>query len=61
MKGNFTYLLLIGVAAAIAALFIYPYLRDIGHPQAIIPIFIFLAILFIYGRHNPQPKRRPKI
>jgi hypothetical protein len=61
MKGNLTYLLLIGVAAAIVALFIFPYFRDIGHPQAIIPIFVVLALLFIYGRHNPQPKRRPKI
>jgi hypothetical protein len=60
MKGNVTFLVLIGIAALITALFLYPYLRDIGHPGASIPIFVFLAILFIYGRHNAAPRPRPK-
>jgi hypothetical protein len=60
MKGNVTFLVLVGVAAALVALFLVPYLRDIGHVFASVPIFVFLALLFIYGRHNPMPRRRPK-
>jgi hypothetical protein len=59
MKGNVTFLVLVGVAGAITMLFVYPALRDIGRPALVIPILIFLVILFIYGRHNPQP--RPKM
>ena len=60
MKGNVTFLVLVGIAAALTALFLVPYLRDIGHVFVSIPIFVFLALLFIYGRHNPMPRRRPK-
>ena len=56
MRGNITFLVLVGIAALITALFLVPYLADIGHPSASIPFFVFLAILFVYGRHNPKPK-----
>ncbi len=61
MKGNVTFLVLVCAAAALVAIFLLPYLKDIGHPLVSIPIFAFLALLFIYGRHNPQPRRRPKV
>ncbi len=51
---------MIGIATALVALFLVPYLRDIGHVGVSVPIFVFLALLFIYGRHNPAPRRRPK-
>ncbi len=60
MKGNVTFLVMIGIATALVALFLVPYLRDIGHVGVSVPIFVFLALLFIYGRHNPAPRRRPK-
>jgi hypothetical protein len=60
MKGNVTFLLLVGVAALITALFLVPYLSDIGHPSASIPFFVFFAVLFIYGRHNSKPKPKLK-
>ena len=60
MKGNVTFLVLIGVAALLLALFLVPYLEDIGHPAAAIPFFAFLALLFIYGRHNVYPRPKSK-
>jgi hypothetical protein len=58
MKGNVTFLVLISIAGAITMLVVYPQLRDMGHPGLVIPILLFLAILFIYGRHNPRPRRK---
>lgn len=60
VKGNVTFLVLISIAAVFVAVFVLPYLQSIGHPLVAIPIFAFLALLFIYGRHNPQPRRPPR-
>lgn len=58
MRGNYTFLLLVLAAAALVAIFVVPYLHSIGHVGVSIPIFVFLALLFIYGRHNPRPRSR---
>jgi hypothetical protein len=59
MRQNATFFVLLGIAVAIVVLFIFPFLRDRGHWGVIIPIAIFFALLFVYGRHNPRPK--PKL
>jgi hypothetical protein len=61
MRENATFLVLMGIAAAIGVLFLFPYLRDIGHPWLGLPIAIFFALLLVYGRHNPACVRRRKL
>ncbi len=58
MRENATFLVLIGIAAAIVVVFLYPFLRDYGRTWLIVPIAAFFVVLLIYGRHNPRPKRR---
>jgi hypothetical protein len=60
MRGNVTFLILIGIAALITALFLLPYLRDIGHPGIAVVIFVFLGVLVFYGRQNPAPKPKSR-
>jgi len=60
MRENATFLVLMGVAATIVVLFLFPYVMDIGHPWVISGVVIFFVLLLIYGRHNPAPRRRPK-
>jgi hypothetical protein len=60
MRENATFLVLMGIAGTIVVLFLFPYLRDIGHPWVISGVVIFFVLLLIYGRHNPAPRRRPK-
>jgi len=57
MRENATFLVLIGIAAAIVVVFLFPFLRDYGHTWLMVPIAAFLVLLVIYGRHNPRPKR----
>jgi len=57
MRQNATLLVLLGIAAAVVAIFVFPFLRDYGHGWLIVPIAIFFALLLIYGRCNPRPKR----
>jgi hypothetical protein len=61
MRENATLFVLMGIAAAIVVIFLYPFLRDYGHPWVTLPIAIFFALLLIYGRSNPRPRRRPRI
>ncbi len=60
MRQNATFLVLVGVAAAIIVLFVFPFLRDEGHWGLMIPIAAFFVLLVIYGRCNPAPKSVPK-
>jgi peptidoglycan/LPS O-acetylase OafA/YrhL len=61
MKQNATFFVLMGVAVGIVVVFLFPFLRDFGHPWLMAPIAAFFVLLVIYGRHNPTPKRRPKV
>jgi membrane protein implicated in regulation of membrane protease activity len=60
MRENGSFLLMIAIAAIIVAVFVVPYLADTGHKLLAIPLFAFLALLAIYGRHNPAPRPREK-
>ncbi len=60
MRGNGLYFCLLTIAAAISVIFVVPFLIDTGHKLLCIPLFAFLAILFIYGRCNPLPRHRAK-
>jgi len=58
MRGNATYFCLLGIATAICVVFVLPFLIDTGHELLSIPMFAFLAVLAIYGRCNPMPRRK---
>ena len=60
MRGNVTFLILIGIAALITALFLLPYLRDTGHTGIAVTLFVLLGVLVFYGRHNPAPRPKSK-
>jgi hypothetical protein len=60
MKTNGIFFCLIAIAAAIAVVFVVPYLRDTGHVWLCIPLFAFLFVLAFYGRCNPLPRHRTK-
>jgi len=60
MRSNATFFCLIAVATAIFVVFVVPFLIDTGHKLLCIPVFVFLALLVIYGRCNPLPRRAKK-
>jgi len=60
MRANATFFLLLMIATGIVVIFVVPYLFDTGHKLLCIPIFVFLGLLFIYGRCNPLPRARNK-
>jgi hypothetical protein len=57
MRQNATLLVLLGIAAAIVGIFVFPFLRDYGRTWLIVPIAAFFVLLLIYGRHNPRHRR----
>jgi len=58
MRANATFFCLIALATAIFVVFVVPFLIDTGHKFLCIPVFMFLALLLIYGRCNPLPRRK---
>jgi len=60
MRGNVLFFCLIALGTAIFIVFVLPFLIDTGHVLLSIPVFVFLALLVIYGRCNPLPKAGKK-
>jgi hypothetical protein len=60
MRTNATFLVLVGIAALITALFLLPYLYDMGHTGIAVAIFVFLGVLLFYGWHSKLPARKAK-
>lgn len=60
MRANITFFCLVAIAAAIFVVFVVPFLLDTGHKLLCIPVFVFLALLVIYGRCNPLPRGKAK-
>jgi hypothetical protein len=52
MRKNALYFGMLIVAGVIVALFLFPYLRDIGHPAVAYAAFAVLVLMAVYGRHH---------
>jgi hypothetical protein len=55
---------LCGVLAAVLLFSVFglPYFSQLGHPLWSIVVYLFFAILFLYGRNNRIPKtRKPQV
>jgi len=60
MTDNWLFMLLVGLAAGIYLVFIFPYIRDSGHGVLSFGVFAIFAILFVYGRAMPPTGRSSK-
>ncbi len=53
MRQNATFFVLVGAAALLVVLSIFPFLRDYGHAWLIIPLAAFFVILFFTADTTP--------
>jgi hypothetical protein len=54
---DMAWLLFVVAAAVLFTIFGLPYFTQSGHGLWAIPVYVFFAVLFLYGRCNRLPKQ----